>query len=326
MKINQVKNGKKFNEGFGTAIKNAVLGPSAEDKTQRNFTQSFINKITGSLDAAIRSGLVSPDASSTPTSGTTPSGTTPSGTTPSAPTSGTTPSAPTSGTTPSAPTSGTTPSGTTPSGTTPSGTTPSGTTPSAPTSGTTPTTLPAGSTNAVKKPAPNAAAGAVARNRAKAFNKATLPGYAGAVREDKFNHLNYIFENIMSVLDEQAAQESISDFVHNAALQYIGNMPGLEKYEANLKQVADKVQQTYSKDKGKAALISLGNMVFAIMQTARNAKGEFSNYQSQQQSQPQQAQSPVERQINQQLNAALAKMTPQEKIALIQALNKTSPT
>ena len=134
----------------------------------------------------------------------------------------------------------------------------------------------------------------------------------------------------MSALDEQATEESISDFINNATLNYIGGMPGLEKYKPNLRKIADQVQATYSKDKGKAALESLGHMVYALIQSSRDADGQFagaqsqtstrsqSSPQSQASAQPQDSSgSAFERRTNNELNAQLAKLTPLEKKQLV---------
>jgi len=399
MKINE------FNiRDLGNSI-NKFLNPppeSSEERVQKSFTQSFINKVTGSLDAAIRSGLVSPTAANAatpsnaaapanPNAAANPGAAAPTKTTPGG---GAKPGKPLGKVAdinhlPLEPKPGDAyligqynytwngsswqpyeynkasnlwqPSKSAPTKTTPSG----GAKPGQPQANTganvfanmakqmgggqsgaasAATLGPAGSPGPAKTPgaaapaaapakvsAPNAGAKAVARNVARNNVRAAQVGTPNGRRsnESKFNHLNYIFENIMSTLDEQATEESISDFINNATLNYIGGMPGLEKYKPNLRKIADQVQATYSKDKGKAALESLGHMVYALIQSSRDADGQFAGAQSQTStraqtsSQPQSSAQPqdssgyLERRTNNELNAQLAKLTPLEKKQLV---------
>jgi hypothetical protein len=139
----------------------------------------------------------------------------------------------------------------------------------------------------------------------------TRTGIKHTFEADHYSKLNAIFEGIIN-LDEQLLQ-NISDYVTDSTLNYLGKIPNVNKYESNIKQLANRVQNEYSKDKGKAAFTALGNLVYAITQSARTQSGSLAAT----------AQSPK---INQELNNLLAKYTPQQKAALIQQLNKTPPT
>jgi len=409
MKINEISL-----KGIGSSIANFLNPPpeSSEERVQKSFTQSFINKVTGSLDAAIRSGLVSltaTNAATTPTAtpnnaaapanpGAAPANPGAAAPTKTTPGGGAKPGKPLGKVAdvnhlPLAPKPGDAyliaqynytwngsswqpyeynkasnlwqPSKSAPTKTSPSGGAktvqpqantganvfanmakqmgggqsgaasaatlgpagPAGTA-KTPASATTAPVAPA------KVPAPNAGAKSVARRVARNDYRARVAGTKNGfgANESKFNHLNYIFENIVSMMDEDATQQSISDFINNATLNYIGGMPGLEKYKPNLRKIADQAQATYSKDKGKAALTNLGHMVYALIQSSRNSSGQFgdtqssaqpqSSAQSQSSAQPAATGSALERAATQELNAQLAKMNPAEKRKLAQDLAK----
>lgn len=86
---------------------------------------------------------------------------------------------------------------------------------------------------------------------------------AGATTmESKYHKLNYIFESIVN-FDEAAPSETIATYLMNMIEQYnIG--VDLSRYESQIKNLANEVEATYNRDRGKAALNKLANMLFSL--------------------------------------------------------------
>jgi hypothetical protein len=89
-------------------------------------------------------------------------------------------------------------------------------------------------------------------------------------RESTFNKLNYIFESIMNVdeADPVAQKRSISQHLLNWFKQYMkmGQLPG--DAQTQLQTLANEVQSTWGKDKGKGALTKLANLAYTLAQSA----------------------------------------------------------
>ena len=79
-----------------------------------------------------------------------------------------------------------------------------------------------------------------------------------AVRESKFNKLNKLIENIINIDEQTGAPTSISDFVQIEFFKLM-NSPALATPEikAKVKELADDIAASYSKDKGASAIKSL---------------------------------------------------------------------
>lgn len=341
MKINEFNNKTRVDEidfkSLGSAIKKSFTTQSSEEKVQSEFIKSYINTISSSLDSAIQGGAVSPTA----VGGQPPVGAQPNTANQQSSTAsqlaqsrqqkqavaakqaqqqmaGNTQTKPVA--TPGANAFGQMATQLQPK--------------AAPTTSSTGGTIqqtPTGQTHIAKaapiKPITSSGANAFGQMAAQLQPKTKMPGpikssTGGNIQKtrtgikhtfeaDQYSKLNAIFEGIIN-LDEQVLQ-NISDYVTDSTLNYLGKIPNVNKYEPNIKQLANRVQNEYSKDKGKAAFTALGNLVYAITQSARTQSGSLAAT----------AQSPK---INQELNNLLAKYTPQQKAALVQQLNKTPPT
>lgn len=91
-----------------------------------------------------------------------------------------------------------------------------------------------------------------------------------AIVESKFQKLNTIFESIIS----EAEAESIQSWFKRWLNQY---MKGVDlsdpKTAAQIDQYVDAIQQTYRKDKGKAALNQLANAAFSLSYSNKGTPG-----------------------------------------------------
>jgi len=93
------------------------------------------------------------------------------------------------------------------------------------------------------------------------------------IAETKYLKLNKIFEGIVN-LDEQATQQSISQYVTNYTNKYIGDNPNFKPYQTNIQQLAKRVEQEYSRDRGNKALTDLANLIYSMVQSVpRNSAG-----------------------------------------------------
>lgn len=106
--------------------------------------------------------------------------------------------------------------------------------------------------------------------RAKA-GKASQP-----VKEDTYDQLNAIFESIIQLNEA----DTISDFIVNKVKNYMAGTPNLSKYEANIKQHADAIQQAYGKggSGGDRAIMkpleTMGAMLHTITQVEQSATSD----------------------------------------------------
>lgn len=73
-----------------------------------------------------------------------------------------------------------------------------------------------------------------------------------------FDKLNYIFESILLEADN-----SISSFMQKFFTKHLRGLD-TSASQAKIKELADLVQQTYSKDNGKAAMIKMANLAYAL--------------------------------------------------------------
>lgn len=292
MKINEFNNKTRVDEidfkSLGSAIKKSFTTQSSEEKVQSEFIKSYINTISSSLDSAIQGGAVSPTA----VGGQPPVGAQPNTANQQSSTASQLAQSRQQKQAVAAKQAQQQMAG-----------------------------------NTQTKPVATPGANAFGQMAAQLQPKTKMPGpikssTGGNIQKtrtgikhtfeaDQYSKLNAIFEGIIN-LDEQVLQ-NISDYVTDSTLNYLGKIPNVNKYEPNIKQLANRVQNEYSKDKGKAAFTALGNLVYAITQSARTQSGSLAAT----------AQSPK---INQELNNLLAKYTPQQKAALVQQLNKTPPT
>jgi hypothetical protein len=93
------------------------------------------------------------------------------------------------------------------------------------------------------------------------------------IAETKYLKLNTIFEGIIN-LDETPTQQSISQYVTNYTNKYIGDNPNFKPYQANIQQLATRVEQEYSRDRGNKALIDLANLIYSMVESVpRNSSG-----------------------------------------------------
>ena len=141
------------------------------------------------------------------------------------------------------------------------------------------------------------------------------------IAETKYLKLNAIFEGIIN-LDEETTQQSISQYVINYTNKYLGNNPNFKEYQPNIQQLAKRVEQEYSRDRGNKALTDLANLIYSMAQSvpssSTGADTDGTN--------KLQARTSNEYKVNQEIVAALAKATPEQKAEVYKYLNKTSPT
>jgi hypothetical protein len=149
----------------------------------------------------------------------------------------------------------------------------------------------------------------------------TRTGLKHTFEDDQYSKLNAIFEGIIS-LDEAPTQQSISQYVMNFTNKYLGDNPNFKPYQANIQQLAQRVEKEYSRDRGNKALTDLANLVYSMAQTVPR-DSTSSNTTSTVTNQPQ-AQTPQALQANQTLKNLLANATVQQKAQIIQFLNKAN--
>ena len=89
------------------------------------------------------------------------------------------------------------------------------------------------------------------------------PSARATTRENKaFTKLNNIFEGILNV--NEATGQSISQYIQGLFMQYMKGVPMNDPNTVQqLKTLADEVQATYAKDKGKAALTKMADLGWA---------------------------------------------------------------
>jgi hypothetical protein len=86
-----------------------------------------------------------------------------------------------------------------------------------------------------------------------------------------FDKLNYIFESILFEADN-----SISSFMQKFFTKHLSGLD-TSASQAKIKELADLVQQTYSKDSGKAAMIKMANLAYALEHVGGGAGEETSS-------------------------------------------------
>ena len=80
-----------------------------------------------------------------------------------------------------------------------------------------------------------------------------------------FLKLNYILESIINVDEEVASKQSVSQYIQSVFKDYMKNVPISDPNTfTQIKALADQVQATYSKDKGKSALTKLADLGWAV--------------------------------------------------------------
>jgi hypothetical protein len=83
-----------------------------------------------------------------------------------------------------------------------------------------------------------------------------------------FDKLNYIFESILLEADN-----SISSFMQKFFTKHLSGLD-TSASQAKIKELADLVQQTYSKDYGKAAMTKMANLAYALEHVNGGGAGE----------------------------------------------------
>ena len=89
-------------------------------------------------------------------------------------------------------------------------------------------------------------------------------GMTATTRENKaFEKLNNIFEGILNV--NEATGQSISQYIQSLFMQYMKGVPMNDPNTTQqVKKLADEVQSTYAKDKGKNALTKMADLGWAV--------------------------------------------------------------
>lgn len=95
------------------------------------------------------------------------------------------------------------------------------------------------------------------------------PAVANRLKEDnsKYSKLNALFESLIEA--KTPATDSIRSYVVRAFMQYMDKVPGLDTIKPRVERLAARVQNTYAKDRGTAALTELGNLGWAASMAMR---------------------------------------------------------
>ena len=122
-----------------------------------------------------------------------------------------------------------------------------------------------------------------------------VPDYGGA-NESKYNKFNYIIESIINIDEagpntqtQPSDKQSISQYVQRTFMDYMKGVPINDpRTLQQLKTLADAVQTTYSKDKGKEAFTKLADLAWAVSQSPEAPVSKTASAGSEQDAQTQQ--------------------------------------
>ena len=148
------------------------------------------------------------------------------------------------------------------------------------------------------------------------------PTARATTNENKaFTKLNNIFEGILNV--NEATGQSISQYIQGLFMQYMKGVPMNDPNTLQqVKTLADEVQATYAKDKGKAALTKMADLGWAASHSPEAARPQAVGQSAAGAEQPATSQQSVQGQPAQQSNPA----ADQKSTIGVKQINKIIPT